>query len=466
MRTIFAAAALAATAHAVHLTPEQLNTVWDHAVRLSNFSWENGTIGQTLLEWKYPQLSVFAATAPLPLPDLTPDQVPDIVRLASDTLANRPRNFSNPALPAASSSGEAPQRRQETPTSVPAPAGTGTAPAATSSAALNVPLAANPQLPRGQPLLEDGAAGDPPSVGVAVLVADKAMGGAQVNGVSFMQAAQSQLDYLLYGVPRNADGAISHRAASAQLWADNVYMVPPFMAYFGAVTNNQTLVQAAFDQIAAYRKGLQDGETKLWRHMSEGPEAEDPNLWATGNAWAAAGIMRVLATIKRSQFAGAMGDQMTQLQVWAAEIMTASKKYMTHDGLLRNYINNGTDFVDAAATALMASAGFRMSTLNLTNDHVDMAVSMLAGASRNVNATGFLVNVTDPYSFHKPGTYSPEGNAFVVLGYAAYNDWERMGKPGNTRGKDPLAGGAGRVGVSAVVGAGAAAAAALAALVV
>lgn len=38
MRTIFAAAALAASVHAVHLTPEQLNTVWDHAVRLSNFS--------------------------------------------------------------------------------------------------------------------------------------------------------------------------------------------------------------------------------------------------------------------------------------------------------------------------------------------------------------------------------------------------------------------------------------------
>jgi hypothetical protein len=109
-------------------------------------------------------------------------------------------------------------------------------------------------------------------------------------------------------------------------------MVPPFLAYFGAVTNNQTLVQAAFDQIAAYRKGLQDGETKLWRHMSEGPEAEDPNLWATGNAWAAAGIMRVLATIKRSQFAGSMGDQMTQLQVWAAEILSASKTYMVSGG--------------------------------------------------------------------------------------------------------------------------------------
>lgn len=38
MRTIIAAAAFAVTAHAVHLTPDQLNTVWDHAVRMSNFS--------------------------------------------------------------------------------------------------------------------------------------------------------------------------------------------------------------------------------------------------------------------------------------------------------------------------------------------------------------------------------------------------------------------------------------------
>lgn len=105
-------------------------------------------------------------------------------------------------------------------------------------------------------------------------------------------------------------------------------MVPPFLAYFGALTNNQTLVQIAFDQVRLYRAGLQDEKTKLWRHMTPGPEAGDPNLWATGNAWAAAGILRVLATIKRSPFAGAMGDQQTQLQVWAAEILTACKSYV------------------------------------------------------------------------------------------------------------------------------------------
>ncbi|GMK56851.1 hypothetical protein CspeluHIS016_0306910 [Cutaneotrichosporon spelunceum] len=449
MRAIIVVAALA-TVNAVHLSPDQLNTVWEHAVRLSNFSWENGTLGETWLEWKYPHLSVFASTAPLPLPDITSDQVPEIMRLAEDLMANRPTNFTNPALPYNTSAtptdtagNNSEFRRRQTPTSAPVPAGSASAP----PTVLNVPLITNPQLPRGQPLLEDGAAGDPPSMGVTVLVAEKANPGAQIKGVSYMQAAQSQVNYLLYGVPQNDHGAISHRAASSQLWADNVYMVPPFLAYFGAVTNNQTLLQAAFDQISAYRQGLQDPETKLWRHMSPGPEAEDPNLWATGNAWAAAGIVRVLATIKRSQFGAEMGDQQSQLQVWAAEILGASKTYMTHDGLLRNYINNGTEFVDSAATALMASAGLRMSTLNLTNDHVDAATRMLAGASRNVNSTGYLTNVTDPYSFYKPGTYSPEGNAFVILGYAAYKDWEKMGKPGNTRGKDPLSGAA-RVGAS------------------
>lgn len=97
----------------------------------------------------------------------------------------------------------------------------------------------------------------------------------------------------------------------------------------------------------------------------------------------------------------------------------------------------------------MASAGFRMSTLSLTNDHVEMAAEMLAGASRNVNATGYLTNVTDPLAFRTAGTYSPEGQSFVLLAYAAYNEWDKMGKPGNTRGDDPLAESAARAAAAA-----------------
>ena len=66
-------------------------------------------------------------------------------------------------------------------------------------------------------------------------------------------------------------------------------MGPPFLAYYGAVTKNQTLLQLAFDNIRLYRDALiQDGPTgKLWAHIySDDTESfKDPGLWATGKSY-------------------------------------------------------------------------------------------------------------------------------------------------------------------------------------
>ena len=72
----------------------------------------------------------------------------------------------------------------------------------------------------------------------------------------------------------------------------------------------------------------------------------------------------------------------------------------------------------------------RMSNQNLTNDYVPMGLKMLAAVSRNINSTGHLTQVTDPYSFSVQGDYSPEGQSFVVMAYAAYQDWEAQGSEG------------------------------------
>ena len=72
-------------------------------------------------------------------------------------------------------------------------------------------------------------------------------------------------------------------------------MAPPFIAYFGAYdqAGNMTwLLQAAYDQCRLYRNYLQDSTTKLWKHIELG-SGEDENFWATGNGWAAAGMLRV-----------------------------------------------------------------------------------------------------------------------------------------------------------------------------
>lgn len=68
-----------------------------------------------------------------------------------------------------------------------------------------------------QPFMQDGSAADPASIGVAVLIANWT---GQGNGqVDYSDRARQQVDYLFSSaVPKTADGAISHRVDSLQLW--------------------------------------------------------------------------------------------------------------------------------------------------------------------------------------------------------------------------------------------------------
>ena len=59
-------------------------------------------------------------------------------------------------------------------------------------------------------------------------------------------------------------------------------MVPPFLAYYGALQGGEEgtkLLQMAYDQIRLYRDALVDDG--LWRHVIYG-EWEDDTHWATG----------------------------------------------------------------------------------------------------------------------------------------------------------------------------------------
>jgi rhamnogalacturonyl hydrolase YesR len=132
----------------------------------------------------------------------------------------------------------------------------------------------------------------------------------------------------LYDVPRTRSGAISHRAADAEYWADGVYMGFPFIAYAGGVTGNQTLLQLAYDNVRLYRDALLlPGPTgPLWGHLfdDESQQFWDAGLWATGNGWAALGAVNVAATIAKTSFAGAMAPQLANLTAWVGEIVNGT----------------------------------------------------------------------------------------------------------------------------------------------
>lgn len=101
---------------------------------------------------------------------------------------------------------------------------------------------------------------------------------------SFGVAANQQLNHLLYQVPRNTNGAISHREDQVQLWADFVYMAPPFIAYEGVLSTGPAkfeLLKEAYDQCMEYREVLRD-DSGLWQHILLGNGSQDTTHWGTG----------------------------------------------------------------------------------------------------------------------------------------------------------------------------------------
>ena len=146
---VFSAALLFASgAQAVRLTDARYNAVTDVLQNIARFSWENGTKAQAITEADYPNLSVFSPVNPFP----PTGDYPQIVDIAATTLRNRPEG--------------------------------------------------NLTRNGGKTLLEDAAAGDPPSLGVAVLMANASTNNGEVDGERYGDAAEQQLRYILYDVPR------------------------------------------------------------------------------------------------------------------------------------------------------------------------------------------------------------------------------------------------------------------------
>jgi rhamnogalacturonyl hydrolase YesR len=104
-------------------------------------------------------------------------------------------------------------------------------------------------------------------------------------------------------------------------------MVPPFLAYYGTITRNRTLLSASYDQVKLYRNYLHDGSANnLWKHVLQG-EGEDEGHWSTGNGWAAMGMLRVLGTISNSEYGNTLKNEQKDLGKWIGEILDGMYKH-------------------------------------------------------------------------------------------------------------------------------------------
>ncbi|KAF5369773.1 hypothetical protein D9758_001319 [Tetrapyrgos nigripes] len=354
---------------AAGLNSDVISSVRQNLVQTATHSWELGTAAEALLELDWPALSVFSPSA-FPPPYQLNDTLNanDVLRIAENVVAAKPADS----------------------------------------------LA----------LVPDGSAGDPASIGVAVLLANWTK--PDPTNFTYSTAVGDQLNYLLNVAPRTASGAISHRTDEAQLWADFVYMTPPFIAYFGALQGGDSesaLLQIAYEQCSLYRDGLRD-ENGLWRHVAEG-SWQDNTHWATGNAWAAAGMLRVLATLNYTSQAQNFVAQRANLTSWIQEIITATWQHQSENGTLLNVIDDPTSFADSASTALLAYVTYRMALHTGDYTLIPNADKALQLVESSIDSQGLLRNTVNPYTFNTastPDVPSPEGQAFVLLLHSAWRD--------------------------------------------
>lgn len=417
------------------LTSVQIDTVSQRLAEGATHSWELGTRAQALLELSAPPFSVLTPSVSLPphqsLDSSLNDTLADFFAIARNAVA---------ALPPPPSNGT------------------------------------------GQPLvLGDGSAGDPASIGTAVLIANWT----NLGGEYYAAAAIAQVQYLFGpAVPKTQDGAISHRVSEVQLWSDSVYMVPPFLAYYGITTGNQSMLQEAYNQVHLYRSYLRNSSAGgLWQHIVLGTNGTDPRHWSTGNAWAAAGMLRVLGTLKSSSFSRNFNGQIKDLGNWVAEIHSAMYPHLQANGLFKNYADEdcADNFDDASSSALLAATVYRLALLTGNQKFVRQAERTRAAlfAANGTSATpsgvtvvtpsstlstsrssstgptsagspgsastatssafadtphftvdGWLAPVVDPLNYAIEGAQSPEGQAFTLMLQSAWRDWSAAGSPG------------------------------------
>lgn len=257
----------------------------------------------------------------------------------------------------------------------------------------------------------------------------------------YLSAAERQVDHLLNSVPRATNGAISHREANVELWADFIYMVPPMLAYWAVQIDNVTLLNAAIEQSNLYRDALSvfvenAGDhsvgvaAELWQHIIGPPDGNnDDGIWSTGNAWAAAGMSRVLATARHSKL---QADD-SLLEKLEDNIQTILDGAMTLDDaepdepLLRNYLNDTSWFAELAGTTLLAATAYRAVQLQparFGQAYAAWADEKREAVTRMIGDDGLLAPVVNPLNWtdRTPAAKSPEAQSFAILMYSAYRD--------------------------------------------
>ncbi|KAM0470872.1 hypothetical protein ACHAPX_009746 [Trichoderma viride] len=274
-------------------------------------------------------------------------------------------------------------------------------------------------------LIDDSSIGGPASLGVSAILLGR-------SDSVYTSAANSQADVLLKTASHWSNGAISQTADVAEVWAENMAMSLPFLAYQAVQLGQQDIMSITVEQCGLHRDALKSNSSLSWEHIL-GPQHQDTGLWSTGNGWAGYGLVRVLYTLQKWSGSASMTSEASQLKGWIKEILDGAVQSSLDGGLLRNYLNDSSWFGEISGTALLSAVAYRMAV----NDPDMFPQSYITWADANrktlatkQNSDGVFSPAVNPDNSHDQTPYtagSPKGQAFAVYLYTAYRDCVKAG---------------------------------------
>ena len=263
---------------------------------------------------------------------------------------------------------------------------------------------------------------DPAACGEAVLFAAKATG-----DPAFQEGADRMLDYLLVRAPRTPGGVLCHTNDACQVWADSMYMAPPFLAVAGRP-------ELALAQVEGIRSLLWDPARRLFSHQwDEGRKAFARRaFWGVGNGWCAAGMARVHAALP-----AAMEAERSRLASHIQDVLDGCLVHQRPDSLFHDVLDDPSSFVETNLAQMLAYTIYRGVREGwLDRACLVQAESMRRAARAKVDASGLVQGVCGAPEFDRPGT-AAEGQAFFILMEAARRGVSGSGMPTAVRGPGP-----------------------------
>ena len=221
------------------------------------------------------------------------------------------------------------------------------------------------------------------------------------------KANEIYADYLK--IPRAANGGVSHRAETVELWDDTVYMLSMFLLEMYRLTGDEKYVGEFVNQFNVHNKELTDEKSGLWVHGWDA-DNEDYNdgcsilgwpdkttrkssqIWARGNGWVGMALSDALNTItKNSKYRKPLEKALVH---YVQSVAPYQNKQTGYWYTLITLPDNPKNYEESSATAMFAYTIINGIKLNLLDKK--KYLPMAERSYNGIRASG-LKSVEGPY---------------------------------------------------------------------